>query len=203
MRMMLFSLILLLCCANDVYAATKNQKKLSFEVHQKNYTFSTCFEMNSGDQPLGSIVKSCFSIRTNYILYDHLGNYEGDGVCRLFTLGAFRSWGTEIDVYDKNDVKIGLIDGQVATSAAAKFSIYNAEGNRVGIAYLDLSKSGFTIVDPENENHLLVSYKRNFVQDTIDHWDVVVYEKDVIDIRIIKVFAGFCVDTQKNFKKDS
>jgi hypothetical protein len=46
---------------------------------------------------------------------------------RIFCLGLFRAWGAEFDVYDKQGNIIGVIDGQVATTESAKYSIYNAK----------------------------------------------------------------------------
>lgn len=158
--------------------------------------------MHSDKGFIGSVSKSTLRVRTNYDLYDSKGNYEGVAICRILTLGSIYSWAREMDIYDQNKMYVGLIDGQAATAAGAKFSIYNAEGTCVGIAYLDLNKSSYTIVDPKNDRHHLASFKRNFIKDTVDHWDVAVYDKDCIDIRIIKIFAAFAVDTQNDFKKD-
>ena len=73
----------------------------------------------------------------------------------------------------------------------------------MGIAYLDLTDSGFAIVHPEKTTHYIARLTRNFVQDQIDSWDVVVYDVDAIDPAIIKVFAAFAVDYQEDFKRDN
>ena len=181
----------------------KEDKKTGtvFQVRKQTYRFSTLFEFHSQKEFLGTNRKSCFNVRTHYDLYDLKGQYEGVGICRIFTLGALYTWGKEIDVYDAEGNNVGLIDGQVVTGAGTKYSIYNAEGNRVGIAYLDSAKGIFTILDPDNEQHYLVSLQRNFILDTIDNWDVFVYEPEAIDMRIVKIFSAFVVDTQEDFKK--
>lgn len=175
---------------------------LTFNTQQQDYLFSTIFDFSSENGSLGSALKSSFRIRTNYDLYTPLGDYEGTGTCRLLTLGVVYSWGTEIDIYDQNHAYLGMIDGQVVTGAAAKFSIYDAEGMRVGIAYLDRNQSIFTIVDPENEQRYIASFRRNFIKDTVDNWNIQVYDQETIDRRIIKIFAAFAVDTQETFKED-
>ena len=179
-----------------------DDSSLKFKVYEQDYTFSTVYEMGSGEGLMGSVSKSVFHIRTNYDLYDKKGAFEAVGICRVLTLGLIYSWATEMDLYDSNGQHIGVIDGQLMTSSQAKFSIYDSTQKRVGIAYLDNTCSAFTIVDPDNERHILASLKRNFVADTIDNWEVSIYERDVIDVRIIKIFSAFAVDTQKDFKED-
>ena len=175
---------------------------MNFKVYEQDYTFSRVFEMGSNEGLMGSVSKSFFRVRTNYDLYNRRGDFEAVGICRVLTLGLIYSWATEMDLYDHQNQWIGLIDGQMMTSSEAKFSIYDANYNRIGIAYLDNTFASFTIVDPKNERHILISLKRNFIADTVDNWDVNIYERDVIDMRILKIFAAFAVDTQKCFKKD-
>jgi hypothetical protein len=194
-----------LMCNSIGFAAFKNRpdsNPLEFNVHQQDYTFSTVFEMNSKERNLGSVVKSSLRVRTNYDLYDSKGKSEATGICRILTLGAIYSWAREIDLYDTNEKYIGMIDGQAVTGSGAKFSIYDAVGNRTGIAYLDNNSSSFTILNPKNERLHLAKFKRNFIKDTIDNWDVTVYEKEALDLRAVKIFAAFAVDTQEDFKED-
>lgn len=176
---------------------------MAFEVHRKDYTFSTAFELRTNKDFFGSVNKSCFSIRTNYELYDAKGNYEAVGVCRVLTLGAFYAWAREMDCYDSNGNYIGMIDGQAVTGAGAKYSIFNAEGTRVAIIYLDKGNSSFSAVDPNNEKRYLASFTRNFVEDATDHWNVLLNDPDILDPRLCKIFAAFAVDSQNEFKKDN
>jgi len=180
--------------------------KYKFSIHQKDYRFSTVFEMDSHGTPHGSVVKSSLRwlkpLRDSYDVYDKNGEWIATGISRIFCLGLFHAWGAEFDIYDTSGNVIGVIDGQVMTSESAKYSIYNKSGNRVAIAYLDLTNAGIAIVHPEKTNHIFARLTRNFVRDQVDHWDVVVYDTDQIDPAIIKVFAAFAVDYQERFKAD-
>lgn len=204
MRHIFILLALLLSFVTDPVLATDKStgSALTFSVRRQDYMFSTVFEISSPVEHIGSVYKSSFSIRTHYDLYDSLGNHESNGICRVLTLGVLYSWAREIDVYDAQGMTVGMIDGQLATGASAKFSIYNAEGNKAGIAYLDKNGAAFSVVDPANEQRMIASLKRNFVANTLDHWDVTIYDKDAIDMRILKTFAAFAVDSQNDFKKD-
>ena len=177
-----------------------------FSVHQKDYRFSTVFEMDSHGKLHGSVVKSSLRwlkpLRDSYDVYDQAGEWRATGITRIRCLGLLYAWGTEFDIYDKEGSRIGVIDGQVWTSESAKYSIFNAKGDRVAIAYLDLTNAGFSIVHPEKTNHFIARLTRNFVRDQVDHWDVVVYDKDAVHPDIIKVFAAWAVDYQEYFKKD-
>ncbi|MFS8564503.1 MAG: hypothetical protein LVR00_09505 [Rhabdochlamydiaceae bacterium] len=66
-----------------------------------------------------------------------------------------------------------------------------------------MTKAGFTILDPENETRVIARLTRNFVQEQVDSWDVVVYDVHAINPALIKVFAAFAVDKQKYFKEDN
>ncbi len=124
-----------LCCfallAGSIsgYAADVcTEEGFTFDVRQRDYLLSTVFEFNGKEQFLGSIVKEPFHLRTQYDLYSETGVFQGMGICRILTLGAIYAWGTEIDVYDERGGKVGVIDGQAVTGAAAKFSIYDGKG---------------------------------------------------------------------------
>lgn len=173
-----------------------------YRITKNDYTFSTVFELGSDHYSLGSIVKSVFHLTTHYDLYDNRGNFQAQGIYRLLTLGAFYSWGVEIDVYDAIGNKIGYIDGQVVTTEPAKFSIYDGANNRVGIAYLEKNRAAFSIVHPDNTSHILARLSRNFILDTVDYWDVAVYEPDLISPTTVQIFAAFAVDSQNSFKED-
>ena len=175
---------------------------LNYTITEKDYRFSTYFEMQSKDRYVGTLIKKKYEVRTSYELYDPIGNYEGKGICRALSLGALFAWAKEIDVYDQDGNTLGMIDGQAFTAANAKYSLYDAAGNLLGIAYLDYGSSSFVIVDPSNGKQVLGQLKRNFVQNTLDYWDVVLYDTAAIDVRILKVFSAFAIDFQEYFKED-
>jgi hypothetical protein len=189
------------CC--PAFSHGKHKDGFKFTVHQKDWRFSKVFEMDSKGNSQGTVVKSSLRMRTNYDVYDEFGEWQATGIARIFCLGFFKPWGAEFDVYDPNGNVIGVIDGQAVTLEAAKYSFYNSRGNCVGIAFMDLTSAGFTIVDPNKETHVIARLTRNFVKDQVDYWDVVIYDVDIIDPALIKVFAAFAVDKQEYFKIDN
>ncbi len=197
----MFSILLLLLSIQQAQA-TQTKDFLNYRVTRSDYTFSTVFDMTTEKQSMGSVVKSIFHISTHYDAYDRYGLYECQGVSRLCCLGLLFSWGAEIDIYDIAGNKVGMIDGQVMTAEPAKFSLYNEKEERVAVAYLDQNCLGFSIVDPENSAFVLARLTRNFIQDTLDNWDVTIYDPNRISPQIVKIFAAFACDTQNNFKKD-
>ena len=173
---------------------------LNYTVERNDYRFSTVFELASENKLISRVYKSPFHITTNYDLYDCSGEFQARGIYRFFCLGLFYTWGTEIDIYDASGERIGFIDGQTATSERAKFSIYNKNGIRVGIAYLDQDCEDFTIVDPHNGAHLLVNLRKSFEELDFYSWDVQTYEPEAIDPIIVQIFSVFACDTQYKFK---
>jgi len=197
-KMILFALIFV----GSLNAATPEVLPYHFKIQKKEYRFSTFFEIDSEDSYRGAIKKSLFRVRTNYDLSDSNG-WQATGICRVLTLGALYTWATEIDVYDTEGTWIGLIDGQVMTTAAARFSLYNAESELVAIAFLDKNCQGVTISSPENETYTLARLDRIYVQDKIDDWEVSVFDPEQIDDRLIRIFAAFIIDHQGEFKTDN
>lgn len=182
--------------------ASSNEGTLNYRVTRSDYTFSTIFDMANEKNNLGSVVKSVFHIATHYDSYDRFGLFEGQGICRMVTLGIFYAWATEIDIYNTYGNRIGMIDGQVVSSEPAKFSFYDAEGNRLCIAYLDQNCMGFVLVDPENSAFVLARLTRNFILDTVDSWDISLYHPELLPPKFLKIFAAFACDSQDHFKPD-
>ena len=109
------------------------------------------------------------------------------------------SWATDIDIYDTRGVKIGLIYGETATIESAKFSIYSYDekGNAkiVGVALANEDFTHFSITQPVNYLPIgeLVRNSKN------NHWTVSVETPEIIDDRIIRIFASFVVNYQDKF----
>ena len=193
--------LLVITCVTHVYPSC-NDEPLNFRVARSDYTFSTVFDMANEKNNFGSVVKSIFHIATHYDCYDRYGLYEGQGICRMVTLGLIYTWATEIDIYNTHGNSVGMIDGQVTSAEPAKFSFYDADGNRTCIAYLDKNCMSFVLVDPDNPSFVLARLTRNFILDTIDNWDVALYHPDRLPLKFVKIFAAFACDTQNEFKSD-
>lgn len=200
------------CCITQLQATSQSTQPNTtmFTINEKEYLFSNAFEFSSNATPCGLVEKKRFAylhLTNHYDYYDELGNWQARGVSRLFSLGALFSWGTEIDVKDNQNNTIGMIDGQIATLASARFSIYEydtkGKWHLKGIAFMDDEKRSFSIVDPENNKHLLGSLNRIFLPNLRDHWQCKVFDTNAIDMRIIKVFAAFAVDHQEYFRADN
>lgn len=192
---------LLIGAVAPIYA--DNENALHYTVTKHNYTFSTEFEMANNSQFLGSVVKSKFRLFTRYDVYDRLGAFGGQGIKKLSISGLLGVWGTDIGVKDEAGNYVGFIDGEIASFQAAKFVFYDTEDNRVGVAYLDENCSAFTIYDGMTEKRILARLTRNFVQETVDYWDVTIYDTQAISPLIVQVFAAFACDSQGKFKRDN
>lgn len=187
--------------AGSLSASADETIPYQFKIQKKDYRFSTFFEIDSEDTYRGTVKKSCLRVRTHYDLSNQHG-WQATGICRLLTLGALYTWATEIDVYDTEGTWIGMIDGQVMTTAAARFSLYNEASELVGIAFLDQGCQGVTIASPDNEAYTIAKFDRLYVLDKVDDWIVSVYDPGRIDGRLIRIFAAFILDHQGEFKAD-
>ncbi len=173
----------------------------SFTIKKKDYLFQTSYEIDSKDIPAYEIIKNKISISTCYELQSEKG-YEGYARTRIVSLGAVYAWARDLDLFDDKGVHLGMIDGEMLTTAEAKFSFYDHENNKLAIAYLDEDKTGFTLVHPDKPARVIARLYRNFVAGAPDAWEVRVYHGRDLDPRFIKAFSAFAVDSQGLFKKD-
>lgn len=173
-----------------------------FSLYKQNYALSTFFSIQSDETYRGVVKKSTFRVRTNYDLSDEHG-WQATGIKRVVSLGSVYPWATEVDVYDTQWMAMGMIDGQVVSTAAARFSIYNSNVDLVGIAYLDYSLNTYTIEYPENRTSLLPIAELHRHKDAggLDWWEVTVYDPNQIDERIMRIFAAMASDLQPQIDK--
>ncbi len=193
----LFSLCLLLFSS----CHSLESRPISYTITSSPYLVSTYFEMYGDNYYEGRVVKNHINVRTVYELYDPKGHYKAQGVCQIFSLGFFYAWAKDIDIYDAQGERIGFIDGQLLTTTAAKYSFYNQNDKHLADAYLDCKCSGFTIMTPDGRT--IAKLKRDYIQDDVDPWKVVIYEKNLIDERIFRIFSAFAIDFQEHFKEDT
>ncbi len=179
-----------------------------YEIHKKEYRFSTIYEMRHNSQFLGRVVTPRYpwNLRTNYDLYSKEAVKEGNGKFAILNPAAWSSfWGAgglDIYVVDAEGNDVGYIDGECLTLAAAKYTFYNAAGAVVGYGYLDRNKEGFSIVHPDYDNVPIAYLRRHFVPNTTDYWSVYIYDTETIDTRMIKIFSAFAVSMQDKFRAD-
>jgi hypothetical protein len=170
-----------------------------YTITENPYRFSTYFEMD-GESYEGRVIKSSISVRTVYDFYDESGDYVAQGICRLLSMGSICSWARTIDIYDAAGNYIGLIDGTAFTTAKASYNFYDGNGTYLGVAYLNLDCSSFLLTDAKERT--LATLKRKFVDRAIDHWEVNLYDRNSIDLRLFKIFSAFAIDHQEYFKED-
>lgn len=200
-----FTLFLLLY-AITLMAAIPENNAYEFDIRKDPYEFATYFQIDSQNTYIGTVKKNYFRIRTNYDLSNESG-WQATGIKRVFNLGFFYAWGSKVDIYDTQGIKIAMIDGQINTTEKAKFNLYhyNEDGNYpcVGIAYLDHDYNNFTIFYPDGGPDpigILTRYQFSIDGET-DFWKVKIYHPEQIDDRLVRIFAAFVIDHQEYFHK--
>jgi hypothetical protein len=164
-------------------------------IYPKTYILASYFTIQGDDTYRGIVKKSAFRIRTNYDLSNSDG-WQATGIKRMLSLGSIFPWATEVDIYDTCWEPLGMIDGQVVSTAAARFSIYDSKGILCGVAFLDHSLNTYSIVYPNSEAFPIAECIRHRDAGGLDWWDVVVYDSQQIDDRVIRVFAAMICDIQ-------
>jgi len=190
----------------SVHAEVHSENPHKFTIKQQDYLLSSEFHIQSEGSYHGVVKKSMLRIATQYDLSDKNG-WQATGVKRIFSLGSLASWGTEIDIYDTRKKKIAMIEGKALTVTTAKFKIYayDEEGDHkcIGIACLDKKRNGFTIYQgSENPVYPIARLDRVFIPNAKDYWSIEVYEPNLIDDRVVRIFAAFALDSQESFLAD-
>jgi len=185
-------LFLLLC--GSLFAG----ERIQYTIIKNPYAFSTYFELLRPDGYEGRVIKNAISVRSIYDLHDEEGVYEGQGICRLFSLGLLFSWARDIDIYDAEGESIGLICGRVWSGSKAKFEIYDVDENLVAIAYYNRNRSGFSLMKNGKVESLAGYLKRNPAFQSTD-WDLMLYDNSLMDRRILKIFSAFISDYQDTY----
>lgn len=180
--------------------ADKNERKgYSLSIYEKKYPLATYFTIESDNTYRGSVKKSVFRVRTNYDLSNADG-WQATGIKRLLSLGSVYPWATEVDIYNTIGEFIGMIDGQVVSTAAACFSIYDLNDTLAGIAFLDYSLNSYSIVYPDSEAFPIAEFHHHHEVDGMDWWEVTVYDEAQIDQRVIRIFASMVGDIHPEIK---
>lgn len=205
MKKRIFSaMMLILTCMSSFQAngAVHETEPYSFDIKKDAYMLHTNFQISSDTTYNGSVKKSKLRVRVNYDLSDEHG-WQATGIKRVASLGIMYPWAGEIDLYDTRGVKFGMIDGQVATTEAAKFSLYayDEEGDyeRIGIAYLNSDMQSITILYSDAGPHPIARLERKPGFNQEDYWNVEVYHPEQIDDRLVRIFAAFALDHQDAF----
>lgn len=204
----IFSLFLLILSivSSPVVIASNNHgihtdHPYTFTIIKDVYRFYELYQISAPQNDIypGTIKKSAFHIRTNYDLSDKDG-WQATGITRLVSMGSLYAWATDIDIYDTRGVQIAFIDGSFATLEAAKFNLYEYDeagaATEVGIAYANADFSRFVIFPSSGAPNPIAEMNRNIREKT---WDVTVHYPELIDDRLIRIFAGFVIDYQDKF----
>lgn len=165
------------------------------------YQFSELYTITSPSKQTysGMVKKSFFRIRTHYDLSDQHG-WQATGIIRMMSVGTLYPWAVDIDVYDTRGKQIAMIDGSIATFESAKYDLYEyneaGQANLIGAAYASGDFTRFVIFSASGNPHSLAELTRNFAS---QQWEVVVHHPELVDDRIIRLFAGFVIDYQDKF----
>lgn len=187
------SCLLLLCCTSGKGAP------LNYTIIKNVYQLSTYFEMFDSTSSVGRVIKPHFSLQLTYNLYDNLGDYQGQGVARVFSLGSIYTWARVIDVYDSTGISIGVFQGVMLTTALARFDFFSSSGLLLATAYVDYSVNSVTLVSPTVAEVPYGIIRRQYSVAGPDTWLVQLYDTALLDTRLFAIFSAFIIDNQDAF----
>jgi len=162
----------------------------SFRVEPRVYTFSTEFDIFVGEEAVATVNTEFFRFRREFDLMQN-GQKVATGVSRVFAFGALFDSLKKIDFYDRDEQKIGEVDGLWMTTTSGKFAFYDAEGQNVGVAYIDNSKMNVHLCDPIDPSRVIATFRCKYNPSGTCAWKIKVKEDGVIDERILFLFSSF------------
>lgn len=192
---------------------------ISFKIENSNENHKFKIVDVDSNKLIGMIVENYVPEKkeTHYKLYDKINKYECIGFLDRWVDTADNELypflvHVEMNIYDSANHFLGMIEGSVLSNmylrsetgqSRFQFNLYNNLYVHVGIGCLDTRNDIFTIFYPNDETHLLAKFKWNF-EDFYEHWDyrvitddwdIEIYDSEIIDLRVMKVLAGFAQDT--------
>jgi hypothetical protein len=192
----LFAFLLILTSA---YSAIHAENSWYVTKDNSPFSYTAVFEIKKGETSAGKVVRTgLFTPSYYYDLYDANDSLLVRGITRVFSLGMLFAWGTDIDLYDGNQL-VGMIQGKIWTRSRAKFSFYDAYGQLTASAYLNDESCNFLIVSEQNPGEVLAELDgKSFGDASI--WKMKPINNPLsIDEGALQIFAGFVADFQKNF----
>ena len=155
------------------------------------------FDINKKYQTPSSfpnVIDEPFGVRRNY----SFENPEGicTAIARFVSLGSIFECLKEIDVY-QDDCFFGSIEGYWNTVNSAKFLINNSDYNPFAIAYYNPSCTSLIIVDYNNPEIEIATFKKHikeFLYSVEYDWHVEVHREDLIDYRFIAMLSAYMAD---------
>jgi hypothetical protein len=159
------------------------------------------FGIRKAEASLGKVIRTgLFTPRYYYDLYDANNVLQIRGITRAFSLGLLFAWGTEIDLYDADQL-VGMIRGEIYTTSSAQFSFYDGNAELIASAYLNDESHNFLVVSAQR--HVLAELKWKSFEDA-SAWEMKPLQRSLgVDERVLQIFAGFVADFQKSFIRPS
>tara|TARA_R110002126_G_scaffold247974_1_gene390827 strand:- start:3789 stop:4397 length:609 start_codon:yes stop_codon:yes gene_type:complete len=106
-------------------------------------------------------------------------------------------WAKSIDIFDSDNVKIGMIEHESSTFGPTTYYLYtyDSAGNTIHIGTA-LVKKDFSQITIDSSDSSATPITKLYRQGETNDWLVFVYYPDQIDDRIIRIFSGFVVECE-------
>lgn len=146
------------------------------------------------DQKIGTIKEKVVNLTTTFEIYDINNNLQARSEQELI------SWGTQINIFDRNHNKIGSIEEEVFKSlfkVHTEYRIFDKYGKQIAVSEkFDVISTNFEIYDMSN--NLICKIKRPMINVFSDSWNVKMYGNNV-DRKLLLFIPAYktCRDNDK------
>lgn len=193
MRKLLYT-FLFTCLVSTLHA--KPQKAdvspvLTFEVLKQVKSAYTTYEFRSLNESFGSVVTFPGMMGREFELYSSSGTQEASGITLLPSIQANLQSNSETYVFNPKSLRIGYFNGNMEPGGNLVIDCHNSEA---ALVHVNSDMTNFIIVDPNHIEHCFVVVQCVDAYGQV--WKVDVFEKNVIDIRVLKIFAAFAAQSQ-------
>lgn len=195
----LFSLLFL----TNVYSIspTDEKKQENFEIKKSSpfLSYSAEFFITKDDVLNEKVIRTgLLCPRYYYDLFDENNTFQARGVTRFFSLGTFSDNLMDIDIYSKDDILIGSIEGKFIRKSRAKFVFYDNSRKEIAIAYLDSKKPDFLIVDATKQANIIAKITSNTFGE-VGILNMEIKPNIKMNAIMLKMFASFISDYNESF----
>lgn len=128
----------------------------------------------------------------SYELRNNSLNTEAIGRVRIGSRGQEPTWDSCVDLYDLNNIHLGVVIGESMNTKDAMVSFYDGSGEKVAFAYYEEAHQEILLVASNNYAKVIAK----IIHDSGD-WKVSVYQGQDIDLRAMQLLLILAIEALK------
>lgn len=172
MKKFLISLVTLLACTTNAFAALPAQMPDQFKITERFFSLTSTFDVESAEFKLGKVHRKFLSLNLEYDFYDNDEQLQAKARMRWI------AWGPIFDITDGLDVPMGRVEQRIFTFFPT-FDIISPAEQKQATAKLNFWGTKYTLKDPVTECEM-ATISRPFFHFFCDYWTVDILHQEIL-----------------------